>query len=83
MPATEYPRDAETLRKFPLEHGAGVNSETYAHPLFYPMNKVLVFDDKVGEENLSGAKVIVVCGSRLSDKGRKAVYRAADAGGGE
>ena len=80
MPATTFPRDPETLKGFPREHGAGAGSETRAHTLFYPMNKVLVFDDRVTEKDLLSAKLIIVCGSRLADQGRKSVYARAEAG---
>ncbi|ACX65268.1 hypothetical protein [Paenibacillus sp. Y412MC10] len=71
----EVPRD-----EFPLLRGRPHAIEERVHPLYYPTNNVLVFDETVREEQLGNPKLILVAGTRLSAETLKAVRRRAEAG---
>ena len=65
-PGYEFPRhrmDAIPRSQFPLTHGA--DEQTHLHGLFQPTRSVLVFDEHVRADQLEGAALIVVAGSRL------------------
>ncbi|MFC4601840.1 hypothetical protein [Cohnella hongkongensis] len=71
----DYPQQS-----FPLERGVPLAPEERVHPLFYPMNNVLVYDERIGERQLGSPKLIVVAGTRLSDETLSAVRRRAENG---
>jgi hypothetical protein len=65
-PAGSFPRNAETLKTLPLENGVGIEKEKTCHPIFHPLNSTLVFDQYVKPQDIDGAKLIILCGSRLA-----------------
>jgi hypothetical protein len=65
-PAGAYPRNSETLKMLPLENGVGIEKEKTCHPIFHPLNSTLVFDQYVKPQDINGAKLIILCGSRLA-----------------
>lgn len=65
-PAGAFPRNAETLKTLPLENGIGTGKEKTCHPIFHPSPSVLVFDQYVKPDDIAGAKIIILCGSRLA-----------------
>lgn len=84
IPGFDFPRHrlkAETTREqFPLERGRTWEGQRRVHPLFYPANNVLVYDDRASEPLLRGAKLIVAAGSRLSPETARAMRRLAEEG---
>jgi hypothetical protein len=74
FPAAAFERAPENLKRLPLLRGA--ETESLVHPIFYPMNSVLVFDDQARYEDIETAEAVIVCGSRLSGGGRAAVAEA-------
>ncbi len=79
-PAAAYPRTDETLARLPLLHGVEVECEETCHPIFHPMNSVLVFDQYVRPEHLEGAGLVIVCGSELAESTVQTVARATERG---
>jgi hypothetical protein len=71
----DYPPEA-----FPLPSGVSLPEEERVHPLFQPMNNVLVYDEKVQADRLGQPKLIVVAGTRLSDDTLLAVRNCAENG---
>jgi len=71
----DYPQES-----FPLERGVPHPQEERMHPLFYPMNNVLVYDERVGESLLGRPQLIIVAGTRISDETLSAVRRRAEMG---
>ncbi len=63
--AGQYPRTAETLARLPLPHGVEDRTPS-EHPLFHPLDRVLVFDETVRSETLGHPDRIILCGSRAS-----------------
>jgi len=63
-----------------LERGVAMPPKERMHPLFYPMNNVLVYDERVGEALLGTPRLIVVAGTRLSEETLLAVRRRAEQG---
>ncbi|WP_223830066.1 hypothetical protein [Paenibacillus arenilitoris] len=84
IPGYAFPRKrlkAEVPKeRFPLEQGWPFPSGERVHPLYYPVNNVLVYDEKVRERQLGRPKLIVVAGERIEDETLKAVRRRAEAG---
>jgi hypothetical protein len=66
--------------QFPLAEGIALDATPNMHPLFYPMNNVLVFDDIVTEARLGNPQLIFVAGSSVSDATLRAVRKKAEAG---
>jgi hypothetical protein len=85
IPGYDFPRHelkAEIpLERFPLIQGYACDDERLVHPLFYPVNNVLVFDEQVSAERLGQAKLIMVGGSSLSRDTLTAVIKRAEDGG--
>lgn len=84
IPGFAFPRHrlkAEVPKQqFPLKHGWAFPQEQRVHPLHYPANNVLVYDDTVQEHQLGRPKLILVAGSRISAQTLKAVRRRAESG---
>lgn len=84
IPGFHFPRHELKQRvpfeQFPLKHGAGFLSAEAIHPLFYPVNNVLVFDSAVRAEQIGHPKLILVAGSRITDETLHAVRRKAEEG---
>lgn len=72
-PAGAYPRNAETLKTLPLVNGVGIDHEKTCHPIFHPLNSTLVFDQYVKPSDISGAELIILCGSRLASTTAKVI----------
>ncbi|WP_028548321.1 hypothetical protein [Paenibacillus sp. UNC451MF] len=85
IPGYDFPRHelkkAVPLEQFPLEKGYTGSGRQPVHPLFYPTSNVLVYDDRVTQEQLGGPKLTLVGGSSLSDETLKAVAKRAEDGG--
>lgn len=79
FPSARYPRDGKTMQTFPLEQGVQTN-EPLTHTLFMPLNNVLVFDSFAGYDCLEESRLIILCGSRISEGTAKAVLRRAEEG---
>lgn len=77
FPNAKYPRDPETLRKFPLEKGV---ADEISHTLFRPLNNVLVFDSFADERCLRETRLIIVCGSWLSEETAEIIVKKAEQG---
>ncbi|QTH44469.1 hypothetical protein J4772_08775 [Cohnella sp. LGH] len=71
----DFPQEA-----FPLERGVAMPPKERMHPLFYPINNVLVYDERVGEALLGTPRLIVVAGTRLSEETLLTVRRRAEQG---
>jgi len=71
----DYPPES-----FPLVSGVPLPEKERVHPLFQPMNNVLVYDEKVRADRLGRPKLIVVAGTRIAEETLAAVRRCADAG---
>ncbi|MCA0755931.1 hypothetical protein KP806_12810 [Paenibacillus sp. N4] len=84
IPGYDFPRHrlkAEVPKeRFPLEQGWTFPPEEQVHPLYYPVNNVLVYDEKVEERQLGRPKLIIVAGERIEDETLKAVRRRAESG---
>ena len=73
FPAGRYVRNNENVKLLPLVNGIEDKVEDYAHTLFYPMNNVAVFDERVDEVSIGNPKLIFVAGSRITEGCLKAV----------
>lgn len=84
IPGYAFPRhelkQAVPFEQFPLKQGADFLTPEPVHPLFYPVNNVLVFDETVEAEKLGNPKLILVAGSRLSEQTLQAVRQRAEDG---
>lgn len=84
IPGYSFPRQQLKAQvpkdRFPLKEGWPFPSEERVHPLHYPVNNVLVFDDTVQEHQLGCPKLIMVAGDRISEESLKAVRRRAESG---
>jgi len=84
IPGYDFPRHELKRRvppeSFPLPDGCPDLPATSTHPLFYPANNVLVFDEFVREEQLGEPKLVIAAGSRLSAETLRALRRKAEAG---
>ncbi|WP_282935339.1 hypothetical protein [Paenibacillus sp. RC67] len=85
IPGYDFPRHElkkeVLLERFPLEKGYVGSGRQIVHPLFYPTSNVLVYDDRVTQEQLGKPKLTLVGGSSLSDETLKAVAKRAEDGG--
>ncbi|XEC96118.1 hypothetical protein AB6A23_06040 [Paenibacillus tarimensis] len=90
IPGYDFPRhDLKrnvALERFPLESGCsgtnvGRGIGLGVHPLFFPVNNVLVFDENVKGHQLGQPKLILVGGSSLSAETLSAVIKRAEDGG--
>ncbi|NOU96833.1 hypothetical protein GC093_26955 [Paenibacillus sp. LMG 31456] len=68
------------LERFPLTNGYVCKDGDRIHPLFYPVNNVLVYDEQVSAEQLGQPQLIVVGGSALSSDTLAAVIQRAKDG---
>lgn len=84
IPGFDFPRDELKrrlpLERFPLEHGFQLNSAKPTHPLFYPVNNAVVYDDQVSGDQLGQPRLIMVGGSSLSLQTLSAVRNKAEEG---
>ncbi|MFC0210851.1 hypothetical protein ACFFK0_00050 [Paenibacillus chartarius] len=84
IPGYDFPRHRlkrnVPLERFPLESGAPDGVTRGAHPLFYPVRNVLVFDEQADVSQLGRPKLILVGGSLLSARTLAAVARLAEEG---
>ncbi|MFD0676284.1 MULTISPECIES: hypothetical protein [unclassified Paenibacillus] len=79
FPRHELKREVP-LEQFPLANGYPCKDENRIHPLFYPVNNVLVYDEQVSAEQLGQPKLIVAGGSTLSSDTLAAVIQRANDG---
>lgn len=84
IPGYHFPRHELKIRvpfeQFPLKQGADFIATETIHPLFYPVNNVLVFDDTVRAEQIGDPKLILVAGSRVTEETLQAVRTKAEGG---
>lgn len=84
IPGYEFPRHElkkeVPLERFPLPQGYTPSEPHGVHPLFYPVNNVLAFDDQVRSEQLGQPKLILIGGSSLSEHTLTAVIDRAKMG---
>lgn len=73
FPIGEYERNADTIKQLPLVDGVTREDQKYIHKLFYPMNNVAVFDERVDSQTLGKPKLILLAGSRMTDQCLKLV----------
>lgn len=84
IPGFDFPRHEVKanvpISQFPLVDGYGFDPAKWVHPLFYPVNNVLVYDHFVEEAQIGSPKLILVGGSSLSDQTFAAVRKKAEEG---
>jgi hypothetical protein len=84
IPGYDFPRhrlkQEIPTEKYPLEKGPVWGSERQVHPLFYPINNVLVYDNFVEERQIGNAKLILAAGSHLSSETLNAIRNKANSG---
>ena len=84
IPGFDFPRHrlrkAVPVEEFPLASGCGPELAGSMHPLFYPVNNALAFDEHVREEHLEGARLIFLAGSRSTDGAIAAALAQAERG---
>ena len=68
FPKGRFPVTTESIKSLPKISGEKVDGWENKHGLFYPLNNVLVFDHFASYEVLYTAKLIVVAGSRMSQR---------------
>lgn len=73
FPSSTFSRTSETLKSLPLIHGVEKENQTSVHDLFYPMNNVAVFDERVDINTIGNPKLIFLAGSRITDSCMKAI----------
>ncbi|ANY70319.1 hypothetical protein BBD42_30350 [Paenibacillus sp. BIHB 4019] len=65
----------------PAAAAANRDGTAAVHPLFFPLNNVLVYDEFAAEPQLAGAKLIIAAGSSLSSGTLRAMRRRAEHAG--
>ncbi|MDR6880606.1 hypothetical protein [Bacillus sp. 3255] len=84
IPGYDFPRHQlkreVPLDRFPLKQGFTGAEGRRVHPLFYPVNNVLAFDEHVTAEQLGQPKLIVVGGSTLSPAAFANIVKKAEEG---
>ncbi|OXM87975.1 hypothetical protein CF651_02435 [Paenibacillus rigui] len=84
IPGYDFPRHSlkrdVPLEKFPLAGGYATENGRGVHPLFYPVNNVVAYDDRVSRERLGKPKLILAGGSSLSAESLAAIFDAANHG---
>lgn len=68
-----YQRTEENIKNLPLEKGVGKKESTSTHDLFYPMNNMLVLDERADSISIGNPKLIFLAGSRMTSNCLKAV----------
>ncbi|WP_100405512.1 hypothetical protein [Bacillus solitudinis] len=67
------------LEKFPLRNGRIWDGDR-EHPLFYPVNNVVVYDEFVKEIQLGNPKLLIAAGTRISLESLAALRKKAENG---
>lgn len=84
IPGFDFPRHrlrkAVPVEAFPLSEGCGPQLAGSMHPLFYPVNNALAFDEHVRAEQLGSAKLVFLAGTRSSDGAIGAALAQAEKG---
>lgn len=86
MHISGYPFPRHELKRlvpselFPLAHGKKLGVSANLHPLFYPTNNVLVYDEFVTEDQIGNPQLIFVAGSSVSKETLRAVRKKAEIG---
>lgn len=71
----EIPRE-----QFPLEKGRSWGESRKEHPLFFPVNNVVVYDEFVQEKQLGQPNLLIAAGSRISKPTITALRKKAEEG---
>lgn len=71
--AALFQRTPENLKQLPLMNGVAPERCTNTHKLFYPMNNVLVLDERAGSEAIGNPKLIFLAGARITSSCLNAV----------
>lgn len=83
IPGYDFPRhvlkEKVAYEQYPLS-GYPFDTNKWIHPLLYPVNNVLVFDEKATKDQLGNPKLVMVGGSSLSAQTLDAVQRLAEDG---
>ena len=74
------PVNDETIGTLPLENGIPVYPGDAVHGLFYPMNGVLAFDERVTYRDLAPTSLLVAAGSRMTAATANAMLRRVSEG---
>lgn len=84
IPGFDFPRHElkrlYAAEQFPLRSGALLQDKPNVHPLFYPTNNVLVYDEFVQEHQLGNPRLIFVAGSSVTGDALRAVRKRAEEG---
>lgn len=72
FPTSKYSRTNDNVKLLPLKNGVHDCNE-YVHKLFYPMNNVAVFDERVNSQSLGNPKLIILAGSRITEETFKVI----------
>lgn len=84
IPGYDFPRHQlkreVPMDRFPLGQGFAGGDGRRVHPLFYPLNNVLAFDDQVTADQLGQPKLILVGGTTLSAGTFASIVKKAEEG---
>ncbi|MGG4035975.1 hypothetical protein ABEV74_19995 [Paenibacillus cisolokensis] len=83
IPGFDFPRHRLKAEvpddRFPLERGPDSIGQGM-HPLFYPLNNVLAFDEFADERHIGRAKLVIAAGSRISARTLAVLRKKAEEG---
>lgn len=71
--AALFHRTPENIKQLPLMKGVGKARSTITHGLFFPMNNVLVLDERADSKAIGNPKLIFLAGIRMTPGCLKAV----------